>query len=55
MGPGKMSMHDLIARVRLDLGNALGRANTGDKMTGLPVARHTGESGYDEWGRRGWE
>ena len=55
LGPGKMSMHDLIARVRLDLGNALGRANTGDKMTGLPVARHTGESGYDEWGRRGWE
>ena len=25
------------------------------EMTGLPVTRHTGESGYDEWGRRGWE
>ena len=50
----RLGLPELVQQ-RLDLGNAPGRANTGDKMTGLPVARHTGESGYYEWGRKGWE
>ena len=50
----RLGLPELVQQ-RLDLGNAPGRANTGDKMTGLPVDRHTGESGYDEWSRRGWE